>query len=56
MLLNRLILKAAATETAPVEGATAGLVVIESDKGDDKDVYAAFEAVEVEDGVIEEAA
>jgi len=56
--------KAAAAEAAPAEGAAAKSVVIESDdsedegdnEGDDEDAYAAFEAVEVEDEVIEEAA
>ena len=55
MLPNRLILKVVAVETAPAEGATARLVVIESDEGDDEDAYAAFKAVKVEDKVIKEA-
>ena len=42
------------------EGAAAESVVIEldnsDDKGDDKDVYAAFKAAKVEDEVIKEAA
>ena len=50
-------------EVAPAEGAVAKSVVIKSDnsdnkddnKGDDEDVYAVFEAVKVEDKVIEEA-
>jgi hypothetical protein len=52
--------KAAAAEAASAEGAATESVVIESDdgddEGDDEDAYAAFEAVEVEDEVIEEAA
>ena len=50
----------AAAVKAAAEGAVAESVVIESDEcddeRDDKDAYAAFEAVEVEDEVIEEAA
>ena len=52
--------KAAAAEAAPAEVAAAESVVIESDdgddEGDDEDVYAAFEAVEVKYEVIEEPA
>ncbi len=56
--------KAAAVEAAPAEVAAAESVVIESDNGDDKgdnkgndeDAHAVFEAVEVEDEVIKEAA
>ena len=58
------MVKAAAAETALAEGATTKSVVIESDdgdnkgnnEGDNKDIYAAFEAVEVKDKVIKEAA
>ena len=48
--------QAAAVKAAAAEAAPAESVVIESDDGDDEDAYAAFEAVEVKDKVIEEAA
>ena len=49
--------KAAAAEATPAEGAAAESVVIESDngddEGDDKDAYAAFKAVKVEEAIEE---